>query len=118
MDVEQFRAYMLAKKGVTEEFPFGPDALVFKVMGKMFGITDLSKIPFQANLKQDPEKSLELRDTYDGRIIPGFHMNKKHWNTHFMQELPTELLHQLIDDSYHLVVSKLTKKQKEELEQL
>ena len=118
MNVEEFREYMLSKNGATEGLPFGPQALVFKVMGKMFGLTDLSKIPFQANLKADPDKSIQLREEYDGRILPGFHMNKKHWNTLCMEELPSTLIKDLIDHSYTLVVAGLTKKAKLELENM
>lgn len=118
MNVEVFRTYCLAKKGVTEEFPFDEHTLVFKVMGKIFAITGLERIPFSVNLKCDPERSLELRE-YHPEIIPGYHMNKKHWNTvDFTGGLTTKMLHELIDHSYDLVVNSLTKKLKQELEQL
>ncbi len=118
MNIEVFRTYCLAKKGVTEEFPFDEHTLVFKVMGKIFAITGLERIPFSVNLKCDPERSLELRE-YHPEIIPGYHMNKKHWNTvDFTGGLTTKMLHELIDHSYDLVVNSLTKKLKQELEQL
>ena len=119
MDIETFRNYCISKKGVTEEFPFGPDNLVFKVMGKMFALTSLDKIPLSANLKCDPERAIELREIHDGDIIPGYHMSKKHWNTVFLESrLPPQLIYQLVDQSYDLVVSGLTKKMRAELERL
>jgi len=118
MNIEEFRNYCLAKKGVTEELPFGPDALVFKVMGKMFALSALDRIPPQVNLKCDPERALALREEYDGHIIPGYHMSKKHWNTLYLEQLPPGLIQELIDHSYDLVVAKLTKKLKDELNTL
>ncbi len=115
MNIEEFRNYCIAKKGVTEDFPFDEKTLVFKVMGKMFALSGLENIPASVNLKCDPEKAIELRETYDGAIIPGFHMSKKHWNTLIIEQLPSNLILQLIDHSYDLVVSKLTKKLKLEL---
>lgn len=118
MHIEALRAYCLLKKGITEEFPFDEHTLVFKVMGKMFALTSLKRVPFQVNLKEDPEKSIELRETYDGVIIPGFHMNKKHWNTVFPENLSPNLVKELIDDSYNLVVASLTKKVRAQLDTL
>ncbi|WP_299605483.1 MmcQ/YjbR family DNA-binding protein [uncultured Aquimarina sp.] len=118
MDIEAFRAYCLSKKGVTEEFPFDETTLVFKVMGKMFALTGLERLPFSVNLKCDPDKSLELRE-YHPEIEPGYHMSKKHWNTvNFSGSLATHMLCELIDHSYDLVVNGLTKKAKQELENL
>jgi predicted DNA-binding protein (MmcQ/YjbR family) len=118
MDIESFRNYCLAKKGVTEGFPFDEDTLVFKVMGKMFALTSLSDQPFSANLKCDPDWSLELRESYDA-IYPGFHMNKKHWNTVVMDgQVPAKLEQKLIDHSYELVVAKLPKRDREALNDL
>ncbi|MCG2462649.1 MmcQ/YjbR family DNA-binding protein [Flavobacteriaceae bacterium F89] len=119
MDIETFRNYCVIKKGVTEEFPFDADTLVFKVMGKMFALVSLEKKPSSANLKCDPEWSLELRDTYDGDIFPGYHMSKKHWNTVLLESrLPPRFIQQLVDHSYDLVVAGLTKKLKAELDSL
>ena len=106
----------MQKKGVTEEFPFDADTLVFKVMGKIFTIAPLERIPSQVNLKCDPERAIELRETYTGIIMPGYHMSKVHWNTLFLEQLPANLISELLDHSYELVVSKLTKKQKAALE--
>ncbi|HEY3385657.1 MAG TPA: MmcQ/YjbR family DNA-binding protein [Saprospiraceae bacterium] len=118
MDIESFRNFCLHLKGVEETQPFGPDTLVYKVMGKVFAITGLDEEDFSVNLKCDPEKSIELRETFPGRIIPGFHMNKKHWNTVlFEQGLPHELLIQLINHSYQLVIEGLPLKLRQALQQ-
>ena len=119
MNIEEFRDYCLSKKGVTESFPFNEQTLVFKVMGKMFALSGLEQQPSKANLKCDPEKAIRLREEYDGLIIPGFHMNKVHWNTIALEmSIPHQLLLELIDDSYDLATSKLTKNLKFELEKL
>ncbi|RDK88894.1 MmcQ/YjbR family DNA-binding protein [Marinirhabdus gelatinilytica] len=115
MNIEKLRDYCLAKKGVTESLPFGPDTLVFKVMNKMFAICGLERTPTQVNLKCDPERSEELREAYDGLIIPGWHMNKHHWNTVFIEDIPPKLVVELIDHSYNLIVASLTKKLQAEL---
>lgn len=115
MNVEEFRNLCLRKKGITEEFPFDADTLVFKVMGKMFALVPLERKPPQCNLKCDPERAIELREEYDGDITPGYHMSKKHWNTLFLENLPPHLIVELLDHSYDLVVSSLTKKLKEQL---
>lgn len=118
MNIEVFHAYCLSKKGVEETFPFGEETLVFKVLGKVFAITGLDNEEFAVNLKCDPERAIELREEY-GDIRPGFHMNKKHWNTVlFENELEDDLLKELIDHSYDLVVQKLRKKDREMLENL
>ena len=115
MNIEEFRELCLQKKGVTEEFPFDADTLVFKVMGKIFTIAPLERIPSQVNLKCDPERSIELREQYDA-IIAGFHMNKKHWNTIKPDgSLSNELFKELIDHSYDLVVKGLPKKLRNQL---
>ena len=116
--IEDFRTYCLNKPGVTEGFPFGPDTLVLKVMGKIFAITGLDTDSFRVNLKCDPEYALELRDQHP-QIIPGWHMNKQHWNTVFFEDgLPESLLRSLIDHSYELIAESLPKKRKEELKGL
>ncbi|GAA4275522.1 MmcQ/YjbR family DNA-binding protein [Aquimarina mytili] len=118
MNIELFREYCLAKKGVTEEFPFDETTLVFKVMGKMFALTGLDRLPFSVNLKCDPDRAIELRE-YHNEITPGYHMSKIHWNTvNFSGTLATDMLYELIDHSYNLVVSGLTKKLRQELENL
>ena len=119
MNIEQFREYCISKKGVTESFPFGEETLVFKVMGKMFALTGLETNPATANLKCDPERAIELREEYDGLIIPGYHMSKVHWNTvELERNIPQEMVLELIDHSYDLVVKSLTKKLQAELASL
>lgn len=115
MDIEKIREYCLSKNGVTEGFPFTEDALVFKVMGKMFCLLNLV-YPHWMNLKCDPEKILELREKYD-EITPGYHMNKKHWNTiNLTGTLDDDIIISLIDHSYELVVDKLPGKDKKKLQ--
>lgn len=117
MNIESCRSYCLSKKGVTEELPFGPEALVFKVMGKMFALTDVESFS-SINLKVDPERGVELRDAYPA-VQPGYHMNKKHWITVLIDgSIPDKLLRQWIDESYQLVVAKLTKSQRSALESM
>jgi predicted DNA-binding protein (MmcQ/YjbR family) len=117
MNIESFRAFCLKKKGVTEEFPFGEGTLVYKVMGKMFALTGIENFE-SVNLKVDPEKGAELRESYPA-VLPGYHMNKKHWVTVLMDgSLPDRLVKEWIDDSYALVASKLTKSQKSALESM
>ncbi len=118
MNIEVFREYCIAKKGVTEEFPFDEHTLVFKVMGKMFALVALERLPSQANLKCDPDRAVELREAHDGLIIPGYHMSKVHWNTILLEQLPPTLITELVDHSYELVISKFTKKLKAEFDAL
>ena len=118
MDIDTFRNYCLSKKGVSESLPFDENVLVFKVLSKVFALTNLAQKPMAVNLKCDPEKSIDLRELHP-EITPGYHMNKKHWNTVlFESNLPSTLLYQLIDHSYELVVAKMTKKEKTLLEGL
>ena len=117
MDIEELRAYCISKKGVTEEFPFDETTLVFKVMGKMFALTDLEG-DLTVNLKCDPEKAIELREIY-ACVQAGYHMNKKHWNTVRVDgSVKDQLVETWIDHSYQLVVEKLTKAQKDQLAKL
>lgn len=117
MHIEAFRDYCLAKPGTTESFPFGGDTLVFKVMGKMYALTGVDTF-VSINLKCDPERALELRASNPG-IVPGWHMNKVHWNTVSTQgEVNDLLLRELIDHSYTLIAASLTKKLREELNAL
>ncbi len=114
MNIEVFREYCLSKKGVTEEFPFGPETLVFKVMGKLFALCDVDAF-VSINLKCDPDLALELRERFPG-VTPGYHMSKKHWNTVTTDgSVPDKLLYEWIDHSYDSVVSGLTRAQRDEL---
>lgn len=117
MNIEEFREYCIQKPGVTEEFPFNEETLVFKVMGKMFALTNLVG-DWNLALKCDPEWAIELREQFPA-IRPGYHMNKVHWNTVAMDgSLSQKLILELIDHSYQLVVAKLPGKLKNELDQL
>jgi len=117
LNIEAFRSYCLSKRGVTEEFPFGENTLVFKVMGKMFALTDVELFE-SINLKCDPEKAAQLREEYPA-VLPGYHMNKKHWNTVLMHEgIPDKAIREWIDDSYGLVVVSLNKTLQAELRAL
>ncbi len=117
MNIEEFRNYCLSKKGVTEETPFDVDTLVFKVMGKMFSLTGITAFA-KINLKCNPQKAIELREEYHC-VTPGYHMNKKHWNSVIMDlSVPDHLVQSWIDHSYDLVVSGLTKALKDELKNL
>ncbi len=118
MDIETFRHYCISKKGVTEEFPFDAQTLVFKVMGKMFALTGLDRVPAQVNLKCDPEKAIVLRETYEEAITAGYHMSKTHWNTLVLDKVPPKLVAELIDHSYDLIVAKFTKKMKADFDAL
>ena len=114
MYIDEFREYCLAKKEVTEELPFDVNTLVFKVAGKIFAITDIDKFE-SINLKCDPEKAEDLRARYNA-VQPGYHMNKKHWNTIINNsDVNDTLLKQWIDESYELVIKGLPKKIKQEL---
>jgi predicted DNA-binding protein (MmcQ/YjbR family) len=107
MNIEALRAYVLQKPGVTEGFPFGEDTLVFKVKEKIFLLTGLDSSPLQFNVKCDPDKAIELREEFPDSILPGYHMNKKHWNTVIIDgAVSQKLLKELIDHSYDLVSKK------------
>ena len=114
MTIEDLRAYCAKKPGVTYDTPFGPDVLVFRVMGKIFALAPLDLFE-TVNLKCDPERAIELRERYPG-ITPGYHMNKRHWNTVDVRGgVPQELLRQLVDHSYELVKASLPKKVREQV---
>ncbi len=115
MNLQELTGYLLAKSGATEETPFGPEALVYKVMGKMFALVAWENDPLTVTLKCEPGQALFLRDMY-AAVRPGYHMNNRHWITVTLDDTipPPELLG-MIDDSYDLVVSSLTRPQREEL---
>ncbi len=113
MNIEQVREYCIEKNGVTESFPFDDTALVFKVCNKMFAMVSLDDA--WLNLKCDPDKAIELREQHS-EVIPGYHMNKKMWNTIVLEgSLTDKLIYEWIDHSYDLVMAKLTKAQRETL---
>jgi predicted DNA-binding protein (MmcQ/YjbR family) len=104
MNIERLRDYCLNKPGTDEGFPFGPNTLVFKIKGKIYLLASLESIPLQFNVKCDPEKAVVLRDEYPNSVFPGYHMNKKHWNTIVCTgEIPLRELFNMIDESYDLV---------------
>lgn len=114
MNIEELREYCLVKKGVAEDFPFDETTLVFKVMGKMFLLTDLDG-DLAINVKCDPEKAVDLRERYRA-VRPGYHMNKKYWNTVVLDgSVQDKMIREWIDDSYNLVVGKLRKKDRNTL---
>ena len=121
MDFESFRNYCLQKKGVTEDYPFEQTHAWMKVMDKLFVIANLDPFKFKGeivpsfhfmNVKCNPEKAIELRERFD-YIQPGWHMNKKHWNSVFTDNVDDDILREHIDHSYDLVVSSLSKKDRE-----
>ena len=108
MNIEMLREYCLSKKAVTEDFPFGESTLVFRAKNKIFLLVALDADPLQFNAKCNPEKAVELREEYEA-VKPGYHMNKKHWNTVVVQGLKASLIREMIDDSYQLVRPKTKK---------
>ena len=106
MNIETFREYCLTKVNVAESFPFGDDTLVFKVGNKIFALVSLTAIPMQFNVKCAPEEAISLREEFPDAILPGYHMNKKHWNTVIPGTLKNNLVKKMIDDSYSLVSKK------------
>jgi predicted DNA-binding protein (MmcQ/YjbR family) len=123
MTIEAYRDFCLSKPGTTESFPFDEDVLVFKVMNKIFSLTSLKKWEegdHSINLKCDPDQALALREKHPDDIFPGYHMNKKHWNTVVVEygNLSDQFIRHLITHSYELVVSNLPKKDKDRLKDL
>lgn len=115
MTLDALRDYCLSLPGTTEAQPFGPDVLVFKVSGKLFALVNLDGPPFRVNLKCDPEEAVELRERY-AAVEPGYHMNKRHWNTvHLGSDASSDDLRAWVDGSYRLVVQRLKKSEREAL---
>ena len=120
MNIEELREYCLSKKGSSEDFPFDENTLVFKVKGKLFALISLKKWEageHKINLKCDPEKAIEYREKYPEDVFPGYHMNKKHWNTIVVDgpQLSYKSIQHFINHSYELVVSKLPKSHRQKL---
>jgi predicted DNA-binding protein (MmcQ/YjbR family) len=115
MDATELRGCCLERPGAIEDFPFGPKHSVFKVAGKMFALSALDRTPLEVSLKCEPELARGLRASY-GAIRPGYHLNKRHWNTITLDgSLPDQLVRDLIEDSYDLVVSALPRRMRETL---
>jgi predicted DNA-binding protein (MmcQ/YjbR family) len=104
MNIELLREYAIDKPSVSEGFPFGDTVIVFKVNNKVFLLIPLDTSPLQFNVKCDPEKAIELRESYPQSVLPGYHMNKKHWNTIIVNGvLSKRQLFEMVDESYQLV---------------
>jgi predicted DNA-binding protein (MmcQ/YjbR family) len=115
MNAEELRDYCLSLLGTDEDFPFGPDTSVFKVAGKIFALSRLSECPLRVSLKCDPSLAEELRKTHPA-VIPGYHLNKRHWNTVIIDgSLSDEMINHMVEDSYDLIVSKLPRAQRHAL---
>ena len=115
MNIEELHAYCMSKPFAEETFPFGEETLVFKVLGKAFLLSGINEKPVQFNVKCDPEKAIELREQYSF-VLPGYHMNKKHWNTIICESgVSSKFIKQWIDHSYQLVVESLPKKEREKV---
>lgn len=109
MDLEKLRTYLMSRPGAVEDFPFDAVTLVAKVGGKMFALVGTDEVPLRLNLKCEPEKAVVLREYY-GAVLPGYHMNKRHWNTVVLDgSIPEVEVLSMIDDSYALVVAGLPK---------
>lgn len=118
MNVEELRMFCLSMKGATESFPFDEETLVFKVMNqKIFAILPLESEHASIALKCDPDRAIELREEYEG-IRPGWHLNKQHWNSVNAEQVPANLVRELIQHSYELIVASLTKKLQNDLANL
>lgn len=117
MKLELLRKYLQSNKGTVEDTPYGPEALVFKVKGKMFALVAWEETPLRVTLKCDPDDALALRAQYQA-VQPGYYMNKKHWNTITLDgSISDEQILEMIDGSYELVVEGLKKANRQELEQ-
>ena len=115
MDAPELRRWCLAQTGAVEDFPFGPESSVFKVAGKMFAISALDRTPLEVSVKCEPELAVQLRASY-AAIRPGYHLNKRHWNTVTLDgSLPEQLLRDLVEDSYDLIVSALPERERKQL---
>ena len=110
MNLEELRDYCLSLPHVTEDMPFGEDFLAFRICNHIFVLTNLERNPISVNLKCNPERAVELREQYPNKIVAGYHMNKKHWNTVLLESLPLTLIKEMIQHSYDQVLAKVPKK--------
>ncbi|GJH41112.1 DNA-binding protein [Capnocytophaga sp. HP1101] len=113
MNIETFRDFCLALPYATEDMPFGEDFLVFRIANRIFVLMSLNRVPISANLKCEPERAIELREQYPEKIVAGYHMNKKHWNTVLLESLPETLIKEMVEHSYQQVLAKIPKKERE-----
>jgi predicted DNA-binding protein (MmcQ/YjbR family) len=115
MNLIEIEKILLKKQASYIDYPFGDEVMVLKIANKMFALVSQSDNPLRVNLKCDPDDAIAYREIYEG-VVPGYHMNKKHWNTVILDDtIPKEVLIEMIDDSYNLVFNKLTKKEKEKI---
>lgn len=115
MNLEELRTYCLSLPHVTEDMPFGEDFLVFRICNRIFALTNLEHIPVSVSLKCEPERAVELREEYPDKIVAGYHLNKKHWNTVLLESLPEALIKEMVQHSYNQVLAKVPKKEREAL---
>ena len=115
MNLEELREYCLSLPHVTEDMPFVEDILVFRICNRIFVLTSLESVPLRVSLKCDPERAIALREQYPDKIVAGYHLNKKHWNTVLLESLPLTLIKEMIQHSYDQVLAKVPKKEKEAL---
>ena len=115
MNLEELREYCLSLPHVTEDMPFDEDILVFRICNRIFVLTSLESVPLRVSLTCDPERAIALREQYPDKIVAGYHLNKKHWNTVLLESLPLILIKEMIQHSYDQVLAKVPKKEKEAL---
>ena len=115
MNLEELREYCLSLPHATEDMPFDEDILVFRICNRIFALTNLERIPVNVSLKCDPERAIELREQYPDKIVAGYHLNKKHWNTVSLEDLPLTLIKEMIQHSYDQVLAKVPKRERESL---
>ena len=113
MNLEELRDYCLSLPHVSEDMPFGEDILVFRICNCIFVLTSLESVPLRVSLKCDPERAIELREEFPNKIVAGYHLNKKHWNTVLLEGLPPALIKEMIQHSYDQVLAKVPKKERE-----
>ena len=113
MNLEELREYCLSLPHVTEDMPFGEDILVFRICNRIFVLTSLESVPLRVSLKCDPERAIELREEFPNKIVAGYHLNKKHWNTVLLESLPLTLIKEMIQLSYDQVLTKVPKTERE-----
>ena len=106
MNIETFRDFCLTLPYTTEDMPFGEDFLVFRIANRIFALMNLNRVPMSVSLKCDPERAIELREQYPDKIVAGYHLNKKHWNTVLLESLPEVLIKEMVQHSYDQVLAK------------
>ena len=115
MNIETFRDFCLTLPHTTEDMPFGEDFLVFRIANRISALMNLNRVPMSVSLKCEPERAVELREQYPDKIVAGYHLNKKHWNTVLLESLPEVLIKEMVQHSYEQVLAKIPKKEKEAL---